>query len=72
MDPSVAELLTKVDKLGKQYLEKDGSNEQVRRNLRAMIAKLQIAVDTPGDIIDKYTYMVGRLPHLPLARLLRC
>ncbi|MCJ1394454.1 hypothetical protein MMC18_007332 [Xylographa bjoerkii] len=59
MDSDVSSLLQQVESLGKLHLQKQSvaSGPDVRRNLRAAVSKLSIALETPGDIIERVTYM---------------
>ena len=60
MDSDVSSLLQQVDSLGKLHTlnGSSGSDPQTRRDLRAAVAKLNIALENSGDIIDRITYMV--------------
>jgi demethylsterigmatocystin 6-O-methyltransferase len=69
MDPTVTDLLSQVDQLGKQLANTQDdldSSTDVQRKLFVTSQRLCIALQTPGQIVDQFLFGVSN--ELSIAR----
>ena len=61
MDPSVTNLLAQVNTLGEEFSSAQGGGsggEKQRAELRKAVSKLSLALEEPGDVLDRVAFQV--------------